>query len=857
MSNTATMDTGTSGLEEQHDGRVRKRWRWDTEFSASAFAAVLAMAAFCLSLFARGTYPFGATSRAVNDLANQFIPFHAELWDLEHGAASGDFWFSWSSGYGVAFLPDFFSFLGNPFSWLVGLFPRDMIDFPVFLVTLLSIGLAAALMTVFLGHLHSGSRWLRALLAVGYALCGWMINDAFADPMWMWGFAALPALCIAADWCLHGRRWVLGTLLVTAAWTGNFYTAAMATIGTGLVLLVRLLLSDASLSERLRVLLRAGSMMLVGVLLAAPVLMVCLLASKNAQPPPPISYPGAPPLTDIAAQFLPGGRPTHSRPDVSIGMLGLLLVAAFPFHARLPRKERLVWLGLLVLVMLSFLWKPTILFWHGLALPNGSPYRASFVYCGLLTMVAWLALSRRPSPRALLAGAVLILAVLLLVRDRPAVRPSVWLIVLVVGTVMLAALLVLLRNRTGRWMRIVAAAALTASVFVSTAYAAYVDDEVRSKIAFFNPLPTLVSNETRAAFDAVQAARTWPEARVETGPHRFANNDPALLRAEGSRFYDTYVPAQTSRALQSLGIAWTWRGRHIHSPTDPVTRALMAVSTYLEPAAGKPGFAVVSAGPAAPLVTVHPAEAASRPVASVFARQETLLGATVYQVPALRYEAGAVPTRTAGGWQLPRTAKGGERTTFSATCTPGSEAYFYTPWFAGSVRGPQGDVLFVGREPLTSNPMRLLGTVPASGEVRLEVAVGTAQALPDRVLGCLDRAKLAAAIERLRVTGATRIEAGGHTLTATLPAGSTGMAVLAAPAVDGWSCAVDGGRHRPPTSFQGFIGVPLPRGASRVNCSFEPPGLRPGLAVAGLALVALLGVLSTGIIRTRRSRRSR
>jgi len=204
MSTTVTTDGNRSASRKPPDHPIRQHRRWDTEFSAATASAVLAMGAFCLSLFARDTYPFGATSRAVNDLGNQFIPFHAELWDLQHGVASGDVFFSWSSGYGVAFLPDLFSFLGNPFSWLAGLFPRDMIDFPVFLVTLLSLGLAAALMTVFLGRLQAGSGWWWALLGIGYGVCGWVINDGFADPMWMWGLAALPALCIAADWCLHG-----------------------------------------------------------------------------------------------------------------------------------------------------------------------------------------------------------------------------------------------------------------------------------------------------------------------------------------------------------------------------------------------------------------------------------------------------------------------------------------------------------------------------------------------------------------------------------------------------------------------------------------------------------------------------
>ena len=109
----ATVTTSPSTVTRS---KPRARRRWDTEWSAATVAAVLAMAAFCLSLAATHTYPFGVHSRAVNDLGNQFIPFHAELWDLEHGVMNGDLLFSWSSGYGSAFLPDVFSFLANPFS---------------------------------------------------------------------------------------------------------------------------------------------------------------------------------------------------------------------------------------------------------------------------------------------------------------------------------------------------------------------------------------------------------------------------------------------------------------------------------------------------------------------------------------------------------------------------------------------------------------------------------------------------------------------------------------------------------------------------------------------------------------------
>ena len=67
-----------------------------------------------------------------------------------------------------------------------------------------------------------------------------------------------------------------------------------------------------------------------------------------------------------------------------------------------------------MLVALSYIWTPTILLWHGLAMPNGSPYRASIALTAMLVIVAWLALAQRPRPRELLYGSGLTVVVVAL-----------------------------------------------------------------------------------------------------------------------------------------------------------------------------------------------------------------------------------------------------------------------------------------------------------------------------------------------------------------------------------------------------------------------------------------------------------
>ncbi|MFJ6721035.1 hypothetical protein [Streptomyces sp. NPDC091259] len=55
----------------------------------AAFAALPTTTAVCAGDAVARVFPYGHRHRGVNDLGNQFVPFHAYLWDLLHGPAEG------------------------------------------------------------------------------------------------------------------------------------------------------------------------------------------------------------------------------------------------------------------------------------------------------------------------------------------------------------------------------------------------------------------------------------------------------------------------------------------------------------------------------------------------------------------------------------------------------------------------------------------------------------------------------------------------------------------------------------------------------------------------------------------------
>ncbi|MEV7024446.1 YfhO family protein [Kitasatospora sp. NPDC093558] len=783
------------------------------------------MGAYALAAGVRGAWPPGA-----DDLA---VPFHAHLWDLLHGRASGDLLFNWNSGYGVPFLADFFAYLMNPLSWPAALLPRDQGHLAVFLVTLGSIGLGTALMTHVLGRLHAGPRRLRALTAVGYGLCAWVLGFGGSAPNWLWGLVSLPLLCLAGDWCLHERRWVVGSLCVALAWAGNLYTAAMATIAAGLVLAVRLFATPRPFRHRVRTTGRAVTMAVTGILLASPVLFVAVRAARTAQPESPVVPLGPDGLGGHLAQLLPGTHGGAPVPDVAIGLFGLLLVCGLPFNRRVRVRERAVWCGALALVVLSFVWTPTVLVWHGLAIPAGGPYRVAFALSGLLVPAAWVSLAHRPDPPALLGGAAVVAVIAGLAAGRHSVRASTWVLLTVGGAVLLAALWALERWHADRR----AGAALTWVLG-----GAVLGNAVWSGYAALAPGPegTASGSAVRAAHAAVRQASDWPAGRSDPGPHAFTPNDPLLLDGQGGAYSSGYLPTVAALLLHDLGAGWTAGGRSTGSVTDPVGQALFAVRAHLDDGPPPDGFAPGRAA-APPLVTVLP-PGHRVDTTSVWSRRESLLGGPVYDAPVPVPAGGPAPTlHGSSGWSLPG---GGAATEFTAACTPGGTAYFHGVWYRGTVSGLGTTYRSDGDQPTTAVPVHLLGPVPADGLVRVALRSDGVSQLPARPIGCLRPGALEAAVARLTATGATRVTAGGHTLAATLPAGSTGTALLSVPATEGWTCAAGDGRSAAPTPVLGMIGVPLGAGADRVACSFRPPGLTEGLVVtsattAALALVAV------------------
>ncbi|MDQ0942909.1 YfhO family protein [Streptomyces sp. V1I1] len=777
---------------------------------AAALAALITVGAVCAGDAVARSFPFGPHTRSVNDLGNQFVPFHAHLWDLLHGRADGGLLLNWQSGYGTSFLPDLGTYLTSPYSMLVGLFPRDRIDLAVYVITLLKMATAAAAMTWLLLSLRKdtgGRWWMAAVLGGSYALCGWSVVEASYNPMWMDGLVAFPLLCLVGEWARTARRPVLGPVVVAVAWIANFYTAYMATIGAALVLLVRLLLEETAVRDRMRALLRAARAVLLGIALAAPVLIPVFLGSKHAYPGWTKEFAPAG-WADVFARTLPA---TYSffTPAVFLGSGALLLACTLAFNSAVPRRERWLWTGLAAATLVSLQWAPTHLVWHVFATPNGSPYRQTFVFAGMLVIAAWICLSYDwPGRRALLGGGAVVAVIALTASTSDLVTD--WTFPLFAAGIAAVAGGLLLARR-GKYAVLAALLLSGALIGQAAATTAYAD---RQRLGRLDDYPAWGEPQSERAA-AVAKADGWPRYRTDPGRDQITGNDPILMGGQGGSYYSSHTPDVYTRTLAALGAGWTSNGRSVQSLDNPVTDAIFAVGARVRT---KPGQhpEVTRADRTPPLLTVRPAGPAGRYNWNPFRNQELLLGSQAYDSPV------------------------------NGSCPVGSEVFLWAPNYTGKARlGDNEQVTLRGGQPKRRAALTSLGTVNSPG-----TTISYSRGNPRTTVGCLDRAKLTAAVDRLKTTGPVSLKVTDSGVRAELPPGTRGTAVLAAPRIAGWSC-----NGKLADSYLGLVAVPLEGKATTVDCSFRPPGLKAGAAIGAAGLLALGGLALLPLLRARRTGR--
>ena len=824
-------------------------------YLAAGLSAGLAMTAFCSVAMLRGTIPFGRASRGVDDLGNQAMPFYSVLWGVLRGQGASDLVWKWTSGGGVPFLPEYGTYLASPIAPLVALFPHSSLDVAVFVTIALRIGCAAALMAVFLLRFRpQGRLWVASAFGFAYACCGWTFNDAEYQQMWLDGLAALPALLLVGLGARGRRRLVLGALIVAVCWWANFYTAFMASLGAAIILLVLCVGEGDGAVSTLKTLGRFFLTGVLGVALTAVLLyptVTGVLAGRQA----PVHSLKTVAWPAVAARLFPLSEGVSVSPSFFVGVSVLLLALALPFHHRLPVSARLAYPIGLVAVVATMQWPASQLVWSGFDDPNGSPFRAAFVMCGLLVVSAWVCVADDlPSLRALGIAALLVLALERYAAGAPVTvgrHPMSTVLAAVLIAVTVVAVLAATADRDtvlGRLrpvplgtLRAGSAVVLSCLVLAGgfaelVATGVYIENR-RERLIHAQPSWTSLA-PLHTLSDDFDARGDWPwyRANAHLGG---GTNRAALAGVPGLDYYSTLLSEDVAATFARLGAPWAFFGRANFTPDDELGALLGARRVYSFDEQTR--VVQVRSQAALPMVRVLPHRSSELAVGSdPFSQRNLLATAPVYAVPPVSL------------------TRSGAARVIRARCAPGATAQLFAPRFNGMwstatdsgrvrPRDPQG-------LPYSMTGVFSVGQVPPDGDVvvTLTPAEGQRSSVEGVVVGCLDTGVL----REQQIVAAGQLSdlvIEGSRLSASFAKPTTGDVLVATVRQRGWNCAADG-RGVDVGDRAGVMSVSVD-GARELECRYRPPGLVSGLVIS---LVAALVLIVVGLrVRGRSSAEAR
>ena len=833
---------------------------------------------------ALGVSPFGQKSLLITDMSQLYIDFHAWFYDVLTGAQSPFFSFRAGMGMNMTGLLAFYQ--ASPFSFLVLLFPKEAMPDAVLLITILKLGAAGLMFSIFAQRVLICTGRVNLVFSTLYALMSYAVVYTI-NIMWLDGVILLP-LCVLCVHLLLTKGRVLPLIMsLFFLFTSQFYIAYMVGGCCALFFVAEYLLLYQKdwrnfLGKALRFLLCA----VLSAGLSAFLLLPAWLNLQYAFFDVPLGM-GEQTLSlfDMLSKMVFGSYDSLKVgfPNVYCGVLALFLVPLFFVNHEVNKREKLVAGGLLCLLFLSMAVWPLNLLWHGGDEPTWFPYRQSFLFCFACLVLSVRAFQKRRglTRRQLVLTAVFCMLVVSILQAFHYEHVSNEMILCTILLMGLYAVLLSLLNEKKRMETALLWVLLLSVCFESFANSAVLVKEMDKQFSY-QSRESYVRNVTRASALSEQAySRDLGWYRLENTAGRNVN-DALSVGYNAVSHYSSFTNRHVSDFLRALGVSATTQNRYLRYVygSTPVTDALLGVKYFIAGAPPHPGYEQLlwndiydlgvyenpHALPFGYLVNQNILNLSSTSDGDPFVLQNSLLnliaGDDTPYYSQVEGEADVTLSenltgeKLEDGWmKLWRSAGEYASVSFTVNLKEDSRVFFYIE--QSSVAGVVG--VAVNGEEIKNGPYHITGVVDLGWQKagELTVAFETAQqksTMKTPLFYTFDEKAFAALCGGLKQGGMYDIVQGDTTITGTVAAQGDGLLLLSLPVDPGFSVTVDGEPAKLQSVAGALCAVAVEEGVHEVSVTFTPQGLRAGVVISLLSL-ALICLFCRRAGQKRRRRR--
>lgn len=339
-------------------------------------------------------YPFGESSVLVLDLNGQYVYFFQALRDFVWGDNS--LLYSFSRTLGGEFMGIYAYYLASPLSYIVALFPEELLLEALYLMLVIKVGLCSLSFALYLRISRSAHKITAVAFSLLYALSAYCIVYQH-NTMWIDCVMWLPMLMLGIERLIDRKGIALYVISISCCLLFNFYIGYMCCLFTILYFFARFFATENISGEKNhfgRAFGRIALASIIGIMISAVIVLpayTSLNFGKTEFSVPNFDFTSRFDFLELLSALFIGSYDTvrpEGLPLIYCGVAVILLAPLYFICKKIPIREKISY-GILFAVLVFCMSCNTLdMVWHGFQLPNWLNYRYSFMLTALLLIFA-------------------------------------------------------------------------------------------------------------------------------------------------------------------------------------------------------------------------------------------------------------------------------------------------------------------------------------------------------------------------------------------------------------------------------------------------------------------------------------
>lgn len=360
------------------------RWQHKTRLLWLSFLLPVMFMTFYFAY--RQMAPFGDNTILTVDLGQQYIDFfEAFRTAILHDPTQ--IFFNFSKGLGGEMYGDWAYYLLSPTNFILLLFPNTYLPAGILWLTVLKYGLVSLSFSYAIYKLGWQTTYAVPVFGFAYAQSGWFVANQL-NLLWLDAAILLPLIILGIERIFDGKRGWPYALPLTLCFITNYYMAYMVGLFIVTYSIWRLFIQPLTWKKRLKLIGKITGYTIIAIGLATMFWLptaYTLLSSKGQYMLQNLTWTFQYFPPDFIAKFFGGTfnfdqMPT-GLPNIFVGSIPLITFWACLTTRKIRWQAKLATVIVTSFLIISMMFAPLDLMWHGFQYPVWYPYRFSFVFC--------------------------------------------------------------------------------------------------------------------------------------------------------------------------------------------------------------------------------------------------------------------------------------------------------------------------------------------------------------------------------------------------------------------------------------------------------------------------------------------